>query len=243
MLLSRALPIVNVFLLNGGQRAYGSHCINLPQNVSEVVNSLPRYAEDINVIIVKMKGNNDTCKDVLVRREKVEKALRWLIHNNPVYKDIEINDDALQKLPDYGTPDGLNNIDQIDDNDDNANQIEYSSSQTDNENEDVYNKDTQMSSFLPLPCQEEQETDALLHHLHDMTMNWSTVDNEPLSEFSTPLLATMNFPSLFPNSDGDPTNAATLQGVSFSEKIKHLLKIAEKVDGHWQFPLAMHPRF
>ena len=213
MLISGALPIINVFLLKGGQRAYGGHCINLPQNVSEEVNSLPRYAEDMKVIIVKMKGKNDTCKDVLVRREKVEKAVRCLIHNNPVYKDIKINDDVLQKLPDYGTPDGLNNIDQIGDNDDDANQTEYSSSQTDNENEIVYNKDTQMSSFLPLPCQEEQETDALLHHLHDMTMNWPMVDNEPLSEFSAPFLATMSFPSLFPNSDGDPANAATLQGV------------------------------
>ena len=243
MLISRALPIINVFLLKGGQRAYGGHCINLPQNVSEVVNSLPRYAEDIKVIIVKMKGKNDTCKDALVRRQKVEKALRWLTHNNPVYKDIQINNDALQKLPDYGTPDGLNNIDQIDGNDDDANQTDYSSSKTDNENENVYSKDTQMSSFLPLPCQQEQETDALLQQLHDMTMNWPTVDNEPLSEFSTPFLATMSFPTLFPNSDGDPTNAATLQGVSFSQKIKHLLKIAEKVDGHWQFPLVMDPRF
>ena len=221
MLISPALPIINVFLLKGGQRAYGGHCINLPQNVSEVVNSLPRYAEDIKVIIVKMKGKNDTCKDALVRRQKVEKALRWLIHNNPVYKDIQINNDALQKLPGSGTPDGLNNIDQIDGNDDDANQTDYSSSQTDNENENVYSKDTQMSSFLPLPCQQEQETDALLQQLHDMTMNWPTVDNEPLSEFSTPFLATMSFPTLFPNSDGDPTNAATLQGVSFSEKIKH----------------------
>ena len=96
MQISRALPIINVFLLKGGQRAYGGHCINLPQNVSEVVNSLPRYAEDIKVIIVKIKGKNDTCKDALVRRQKVEKALRWLIHNNPVYKDIQINNDALQ---------------------------------------------------------------------------------------------------------------------------------------------------
>ena len=42
MLIARALPITHVYLKPGGQRGYSSHCIHLPQNISELAKSLPR---------------------------------------------------------------------------------------------------------------------------------------------------------------------------------------------------------
>ena len=46
MLPARALPIMRVHIKPGGQRGYSGHCINLPQNVTELATSLPRYPKD-----------------------------------------------------------------------------------------------------------------------------------------------------------------------------------------------------
>ena len=46
MLIARALPIMRVYIKPGGQLGYSGHCINLPQNVTELATSLPRYPKD-----------------------------------------------------------------------------------------------------------------------------------------------------------------------------------------------------
>lgn len=40
----------------------------------------------------------------LIRRKKVEIALRWLISNNLLYKDVELDEEALSSLPNDGIP-------------------------------------------------------------------------------------------------------------------------------------------
>lgn len=52
----------------------------------------------------------------------------------------------------------------------------------------------------------------------------------------------MAFPSLFPDGRGDPTNQALLSDVPLQERIKHLIKFGEIVDGKWVYRFASHPR-
>ena len=99
MLIARAPPIMRVHIRPGGQRGYSGHCINLPQNVEELASSLPRVPKELPLIILKVKGKEDTFRDVTVRREKVYKALLWLIDNNPLYQDVQINMISLNSLP------------------------------------------------------------------------------------------------------------------------------------------------
>ena len=47
MLIARALPIMRVYIKPGGQRGYSGHCINLPQNVTELATTLPRFPKDL----------------------------------------------------------------------------------------------------------------------------------------------------------------------------------------------------
>ena len=56
------------------------------------------------VIIVKVKGRDNTFKDCVVRRQKVHSALLWLIQNNPLYIDVQINEQVLNCLPNNGVP-------------------------------------------------------------------------------------------------------------------------------------------
>ena len=80
----------------GGQRGYSGHCVNLPQNVKELAKSLPRYPKDLTVIIVKVKGKDNSYGGVTVRREKVHNALLRLVQNSPHYAELEINENALK---------------------------------------------------------------------------------------------------------------------------------------------------
>ena len=64
MLIACALPTMRVYIKPGGQRGYSGHCINLPQHVEKLATSLQRYPEELSLIVIKMKGQNNTLKDV-----------------------------------------------------------------------------------------------------------------------------------------------------------------------------------
>ena len=108
----------------------------------------------------------------------------------------------------------------------------------------VYDQHSEMSSFMPVPPNKQQEMEAIQHQFSvSPNMTWPSRDSEPLSEFKTPFLATLAFPSLFPSSAGDPTNPSLMRDVKFGEKIKHLLKFGELENGNWVYRFARHPRF
>ena len=218
----------------------------MPQNVTELATSLPRYPKDLAVIIVEVKGRDNTFKDVTVRKQKVHNALIWLINNNPHCSGLTINDDALNSLPDNGVPTDLMTVETDDDivSDDNCSPD--AGPPTDNPSEDVvYNDSTEMSSFLPVGEQQQQEIDAVRNQLSENEpMQWPSVENEPLNEYEVSHLATMAFPTLiFPDGKGDPTNQGLLREVPLQEQIKHLLKFAEIINGKWVYRFANHPRF
>lgn len=67
MLIARVFPVISVYTKPGGQRAYRGYCINLPQEVQQVFSSLPRYPEELPVIIVTVDGRDNVSKDLIVR--------------------------------------------------------------------------------------------------------------------------------------------------------------------------------
>ncbi|CAB4008889.1 Hypothetical predicted protein [Paramuricea clavata] len=148
MLIARALPIMRVYIKSGGQRGYSGHCIKLPQNVTELATSLPRYAKDLAVIIFKVKGKDNMFREVTVRKQKVHNALVWLISNNPHYSKLTINEEALNLLPENGVPPDLMTVETDDDIVFDDNCSPDAGPPTDNPSEDiVYNVSTEISSF------------------------------------------------------------------------------------------------
>ena len=55
-----------------------------------------------------------------------------------------------------------------------------------------------MSSFLPIPECQQQEVQAIQQQLchQPIHMPWPTVDNEPLNEYLTPFLATLDISTI-----------------------------------------------
>ena len=77
----------------------------------------------------------------------------------------------------------------------------------------------------------EQEIEAVRNKLSaNEPMPWPATEIEPLNEYQTSHLATMAFPTLFPDGKADPTNQSTLRNVPLQERIKHFLKFAELID-------------
>ena len=173
---------------------------------------------------------------------KVHNSLK---NNNPYYSELILNEDALNILPENGVPSELMPV-ETDDNiisDDDCSRD--TGPPTDNPSDDiVYNAATEMSSFLPVGEQQQQEINAVRNQLSENEpMQWPSVDNEPLNEYQISHLATMPFPTLFPDGQDYPTNQRLLRDVPLQERIKLLLKFAEIIDGKWVHRFANHPRF
>ena len=99
MLIARLAPTVHVHLLKHGGIASKGHCIAFPQAVQEPATILPRIPAEVDVILVRRQGKDDTHKDFGVTRHRVEGALRWLKDNNPAYGDVDIDGARIENLP------------------------------------------------------------------------------------------------------------------------------------------------
>lgn len=88
------------------------------QNISSIANVLPLTEESLcdNIKIVFVGAippeRVEVKKLLKVRRDKIYKALNWLIRYNPLYKDIKISQENIIKLPVDDVPNALwNTID------------------------------------------------------------------------------------------------------------------------------------
>ena len=78
----------------------------------------------------------------------------------------------------------------------------------------VYNAATEMSSFLPVGEQQQQEINAVRNQLSENEpMQWPSVGDELLNEYQISHLATMSFPTLLPDGQGPSsiTNKASIK--------------------------------
>ena len=95
-------------------------------------------------------------------------ALIWLRNNNPHSSGLIINEDALDSLPENGVPPALMTVETDDDIASDDNCLPGAGPPTDNPTEDiVYNAATEMSSFLPVGEQQQQEIEAVRNQLSE----------------------------------------------------------------------------
>ena len=92
MFIARVFPVIYVYTKTegggGGQKACKGLCINFSKDIQELAYSLPRYPNQLPVIVEFVKGRNNNYKDLTVRRETVSCDLPWLVQHNPVHKKI-----------------------------------------------------------------------------------------------------------------------------------------------------------
>ncbi len=111
MLISVVIPIMSVYRLPHGQHGYKGHVINLPQDITAFATNLPRIPKELDILIVRKKGSDNSHRDFKVRRAVVLNALLWLKQHNKYYRKVHIDYTALndfQKMDIYPTTPVLN---------------------------------------------------------------------------------------------------------------------------------------
>lgn len=246
ILIARAFPVIQVYTKAGGSYGYKGHVINLPNNVQHIADILPHNPKDLPIIAFTVKGKNDFEKEFKVRRQVVLDALQWLILNNPLYKDIQIDYSRISALP----ADGFLFVQTIDFHE----QISTEPCDTGPSNSDTFDEnvidDVNISSFVPQNPSQELEDNIIMDGVQRMsTGNSLDIGSNPIDEFTTQYLASLAFPTLFPDTRGDPTNSALKRDIAnsdteaFAKRIKHLAKFAELKDGKYYYRFSAHPRF
>ena len=89
------------------QQGLRGNVISFPQSSAEVFSRLPpdpALAADFLTVIFPdaSLANLSGCPEYTIRREKVFRALLWLRAHNPYYADIDIDQAALDALPEHG---------------------------------------------------------------------------------------------------------------------------------------------
>ena len=258
MLISRVSPIMYVYRKQGGQRGYKGHILNLSRNIQSLLDKLPQRISNLPILILRRTGANDSYSDFTVCRQKVLNALQWLKQNNPYYKSITIDHSTLNEPPENGVPtEILNNSENAENPTQSQRNIETNDSESDTDMDiDNYNdsdNDTEVddtaqhnyTSFIPVPCQEQTEMEAIQSTINSTNspLPWPELSKTPLNEFTTEGLATMAFPTLFPYGKGDPTTNDRQYSVSYSEAFKHLVSFGEIRNNKFLWRFASHPRF
>ena len=79
MLIAAVMTIMSIYCLPHGQYGYSGHVVNLPQDAVSFATSLPRLPSELDIVIVRKEGANQSHRDFRVRRSVVYHALQWLI--------------------------------------------------------------------------------------------------------------------------------------------------------------------
>ncbi|CAF1337678.1 unnamed protein product, partial [Rotaria sordida] len=95
------------------QAALKGNCITFPQNIPNIVTSLPLVLDDLcdtlKVILVGARPPEHIHprKILTVRKKKIIQALNWLKQHNVLYRNIEINLENIAQLPDDDVPESI----------------------------------------------------------------------------------------------------------------------------------------
>lgn len=232
MLISSVMPLMSIYRLPHGQYGYKGHVINLPQDISAFTSSLPRKPKNLDVLIVRINGSNNTHKDFRVRRSVVLHALLWLKQHNKYYRDVTIDMEELNQLPIDGN---LSNVLTVEDA---AVKIEDECQQPEDNDEDSQ----EFGSFVPITVQKGTEKETVDKSISerqkphpDNIVPWPSRGDSPINEFVTEGYISCAFPTLFPTGDGDFL-APRERTVTVGNYFKHLMRYE---DGRF----AKHPRF
>jgi hypothetical protein len=108
MLIARCHPIFNCYVRPGGQNAMRGHVLSVSQDVSELASVLPKAPADLPIVVLRKRDSDaQHYKDLKVRRDRVLRALTWLITHNKHYQDVRIDNAVVADLPLDAIPDRL----------------------------------------------------------------------------------------------------------------------------------------
>lgn len=264
MLIALHQPVMKVYRIKGGAMGFSGNVINLPQNVDDLLDQLPRTLPALNVIVVRRNnGTPDNYKDFKVNKNTIMAWLTFLRQFNRYYRHIRINQQILNELPedpaevhqqlrhfDADEPPQGNGAAPPDDLDENQVVNDGGLHAGPNLQQPVAlddaaaNDDGVLETGVALNVAAQPAEQVQVDELLDRIV-WPTRQTLPLDEFRTPGLFAKTFPTLFPFGIGDPfDNGRDRQSPPLNASIKHFIRYAiPNGRGGYKRPFDMNPRF
>lgn len=102
LLEKRMISLIQIFMsihiLPGGQYAEKGLILNLPSNIQDIANQLPRHFNDDYTLSVHFLHNEPVVTHRhFVNCKNIKSALLWLTQNNPLYQNIKL-DDCIDRI-------------------------------------------------------------------------------------------------------------------------------------------------
>ncbi|KAJ6586318.1 hypothetical protein DFH09DRAFT_1245666 [Mycena vulgaris] len=219
-------------VLQNTQRGIKGHIIIYPQQPSRMAEILPPPVEEITapICVLFVEWLREHAKPLAVNATRVRNALRWLKEHNPLYSDIEINEDCLQYLE--RNPVLPFNVEHIRSNPANdaatsrydSNQVSDASTKPD----DSIPFQNIMIADVDCHASSNELRAAALRHVKKSGGGYVQIphDREPANEFKKDsLLFSLIYPTLFPYGIGGPNDSKRRVPVSLKCHVKHLTSV------------------
>ncbi|GLJ15036.1 hypothetical protein SUGI_0245580 [Cryptomeria japonica] len=235
MLIARISPILQVTHARGSQYKYFGHQISFPQDISEIAKKLPRKLQDLEVLIIQRTNIQGNKYDCYVNKFHVMDALTFKIQHDQYYKDVIIDFDAFNLLPDVTTNvSAMLNMLQ-------GTEIEIVVPPTTDYSDAtnpfaIENSSSFIPTMLGTTCELETIKDTLQLHTDEKNLlPWPQISSSPINEYNTEGLLPMAFPMLFPTSAALPLQT--------HPKHVHLHKYALHLIRFYDQRFGQHVRF
>ena len=220
-----------------GSSGIRENVITFSQNPDKILQILPQIPSSSEIQILFTGKNkplkNDLKKILCVRRNKIENCLIWLKSNNLVYKDITIDYDNLNRLPENDVPDEVfNEISYKADNMDSDELFcnEIGTDLIDRNNIEINDtNDLQSSgliSVLDATILSEKDKIEMIKYKH-LNNKVLTIPcgKTPMNEWFNPAHLLYAFPSLFPYGIGGVMDESRRIKLSYRQHIVYLLTL------------------
>ena len=104
MLILAVMPMMSIYQLPQGQYGYSGHVIDLPQDVHSFSRSLPRLPSELDVIIVRKEGTNQSHRDFQSEEVLSTELCSGLLRTtSTTVLSMCTDDKVLSQLPEHGT--------------------------------------------------------------------------------------------------------------------------------------------
>ncbi|KAK3921567.1 LOW QUALITY PROTEIN: putative LRR receptor-like serine/threonine-protein kinase [Frankliniella fusca] len=215
LLIAKVHPMISIYRLKGGQYGFRGNVINFRQDVSSFAKQLPHSLAVLKGLISVYSNTPTFHRDFLIRRNAVSVALHWLKNHNKYYYDVNVDLEAIKKLPENGHFTDVVQVDVPDNEIDHAN----------DDHENIIQR-------VIIPGINEVSTSDKIEH----QLKWPQTSSQLINEFNSHGYIVQAFPVLFPFGFGDYLNVKNRQ-ITARVYFQYLMqKIDRRFSKHKRFP-------
>ena len=222
-------PFLHIYKRKGGGVGFKGNCISFAQDVKSYSLSLPCSVQDLPIVVIQ--SVNDTReRRFCANANKIRNALKWLKINNPEYKDVTINEDALKDYPENGgelkgistfTIPAKNSSDEEHQSLDADDGLLQDGLNTDDQG-DLPRPDGMVFETLKRPEVSNMVKEGISDKFTD-PVAWPEIGAIPEKELQPGFFRKV-FPKLFPYGRADITCSRWGKKITYSDWVQHLLK-------------------